>query len=83
MLNQECRLPTLANESMHKSTTFRFHSLTERGISMLEKKQEKLVGSPSVVIARKSRIDETVLRMSTNLSQFFVGNGIDAIQLYS
>ena len=80
MLKLGCILPNLANICLHKSTDANFYPFTEGDKDVLEKILEGVVGGPSVVFARKTVVDETFIRKSTNLCKSFVG--IDASQLY-
>ena len=70
----------MANICLHKSTDSKFHPFLQSDKDFLEKIGEDLVGRPSNVPTRKSVVDETFIRKSTNLCKPIVG--IDASQLY-
>ena len=59
MLKFGCRLPTLANICLHKSTDSKFYPFTESDKDLLEKIREDMVGGPSIVFTRKAVVDET------------------------
>ena len=80
MLKLGCTLPNPANIYLHKSIDAKFFPFTERDKDLLEKIREDVVGGPSIVFTRKTVVDETFIRKSTNLSKSFVG--IDASQVY-
>ena len=80
MLKLGCTLPNLANICSHKFTNAKFYPFTEGDKGLLEKIREDVVGGPSIVFTRKTVLDETFIRKSTNLCKSIVG--IDASQLY-
>ena len=75
-----CTLPNLSNICLHKWTDSIFYPFTESDKDLLEKIREDLVGGPSIVLTRKTVVDETFIRKSSNLCKSIVG--IDASQLY-
>ena len=80
MLKLGCTLPILANICLHKSTDSKFYPFTESDKDLLEKIREDMVGGPSIVFTRKTVVDETFIRKSSNLCKSIAG--IDASQLY-
>ena len=80
MLKLGCTLPNLANICLHKSTDSKFYPFTESDKDLLEKIREDMVGGPSIVFTPKAVVDETFIRISTNLCKSIVC--IDASQLY-
>ena len=80
MLELGCTLPNLANICLHKSTVRRFHVSTKGDKDLLEKVRQDVVGGPSFVIKRKTVVDETLIRESTNICKLIVG--VDTSQLY-
>ena len=80
MLKLGCTLPNLANICLHKSTDAKSYPFKEGDKNHLEKIREDVVGSPSIVFTRKTVVDETFIRKSTNICKSIVG--IDASQLY-
>ena len=80
MLKLGCTLPNLAKSCLHKSTDSKSYPFTESDKDLLEKIREDMLSGPSVVFTRKTVVDETFLRKSSNLCISFVG--IDASQLY-
>ena len=80
MLKLGCTLPNLANICLHKTTDAKFYPFTEGGKDLWEKIREDVVGGPSIVFTRKAVVDETFIRMSTNICKSIVG--IDASQPY-
>ena len=80
MLKLGCTLPNLAKICLHKSTDSKFYPFTESDKDLLEKIREDVVGGPSMVFTRKTVVDETFIRKSSNLCKSIVG--IDASQLY-
>ena len=72
--------PNLANSRSTKSTDSKFYLFAEMDKELLEKRQQDMVGGPSIVSTRKALVVETFIRKSTNLCKSFVG--IDASQLY-
>ena len=73
-------LPNLANICLPKSILSKFYPSTESDKDLLEKIREDMVGGPSIVFTPKARVDETLIRKSSNLCKSIVG--IDARQLY-
>ena len=80
MLKLGCKLPSLANICLHKSTASKLYPFTETDKVFPEKIPEEMVGGPSIVFTRKALVDETFVRKSTNMCKSIVG--IDASQLY-
>ena len=80
ILKLGCTLPNLANICLHKSADAKFYPFTEGDKDLLEKIREDVVADPSIFFTRKSIVDETFFRKSTNLWKSIVG--IDASQLY-
>ena len=80
MLQLGCTLPTLANICLYKSTDSNFYPFTESDKDFLEKIREDMVGGPSIAFTRKTVVDETFIRKSSNLFKSIVG--IEASQLY-
>ena len=78
LLKLGCTLPNLANICIHKSTDAKIYPFREGDKDLLEKIRED-VGGPSIVFTRKTVVDETFIRKSTNLCKYIV---IDASQLY-
>ena len=66
MLKLGSTLPNLANICLYKSTDAKIYQFTERDKDLLEKIRD-VVGGPSIVFTRKSVVDETFIRKSTNL----------------
>ena len=79
MLKLGCPLLNMANICLHKSTDSKFYLFTESDKDLLEKIREDMVGGPSIVFTRKTVVDETFIRKSSNLCKSVVG--IDASQL--
>ena len=73
MLILGCTLPKLANICLHKSTGSKFYPFTESDKDLLEKVRENMVGGPSTVFTRKTVVDETFIRKSSNLCKSNVG----------
>ena len=80
MLKLGCTLPKLAKICFHKSTSAKFHPLTETDKDLLQKIRDDMVSGPSIVFTRKALVDETFIRNSKNDCKSIVG--IDASQLY-
>ena len=80
MLNLGCTSPNLAKSCLNKSTDSNFYPFTESDKDLLEKIREDMVGGPSIVFSRKTVVDETFIRKSTNWCKSLVG--IDASQHY-
>ena len=74
-----CTLPNPADFCLLKSTSAKFYSFTETDEVLLQKIRPDIVGGPSIVITRKTVVNETSIRDSTNLCKIIVG--IDASQL--
>ena len=72
MLKLGCTLPNLANICWHKSTDANFYPFTEG--------DKDVLGGPSIVFTRKAVVDETFIRISTNLCKSIFG--IDSSQIY-
>ena len=79
MLKLGCTLPNLPNFCLHKSTDSKIYPLIESDKDLLEKIREDMVGGPSIVFARKAVVDESFIRISSNLRKSIVD--IDASQL--
>ena len=73
-------LPNLANICLHKTKDSTIYPFKESDKDLLEKIREGMVGGPSIVFTRKTVVDETFIRKSSNLCKSTVG--IDASQLY-
>ena len=80
MLKLGCTLPNLANICLHKSTNYKFYPFCESDKDLCEKIREDMTGGPSIVFTRKTVVDETYIRKSSNVCKSIVG--IDASQLY-
>ena len=80
MLKLGCTLPNLANNCLHKSTDANFYPFTVGDKGLLDKIREDVVGGPSIVFTRKTVVDGTFVRKSSNICKYIVG--IDASQLY-
>ena len=80
MLKLGCTLPNLANICLHKSTDAKFYPITEEDEDLVEKIREDVVGGPSIVFTRKTVVDETFIRKSTNICKSVVG--INASKVY-
>ena len=80
MLKLGCTLPNLANISLHKSTNYNFYPFCESDKDLCEKIREDMTGGPSIVFTRKAVVDETFIKISSNICKSIVG--IDASQLY-
>ena len=80
MLKLGCTLQNLANLCIHKSTDAKCYPFTDGDKDLVEKIREDVAGGPSIVFTRKSVVDDTFIRKSTNICKSFVG--IDASQLY-
>ena len=72
MLKLGCTLPNLANICLHKSTDSKFSPFTESDKDLLEKIREDMVGGPSIVFTGKAVVDETFIRISSNLCKLLV-----------
>ena len=81
MLKLGRTLLNLANICLHKLTNSYFYPITESDKDLLQKIRETAVGVPSIVFTRKTVVDETLIRKSSNLCQSFVG--VNASQLYA
>ena len=80
MLRFGCILPNLANICSHKSTDAKFYPITEGDKELLDRFREDVVGGPSILSTRKTFVDETSIRKSTNICEAIVG--IDTSQLF-
>ena len=80
MLKLGCTLPNLANICLHKSTNYKFYPFCESDKDLCEKIPEDMTGGPSIVFTQKNVVDETFIRVSSNICKSIVG--IDASQLY-
>ena len=80
MLKRGCTLPNLANTCLYKSTNEKFYPFCENDRDLCEKTREDKTGRPSIVFTRKTVVDETFIRYSSNFCKSIVG--IDASQLY-
>ena len=79
MLKLGCTLTNLANICLHKSTDSKIYTFKESGKDLLKIRGD-MVGGPSIVFTRKAVVDETFIRISTNLCKSRVG--IDASPIY-
>ena len=73
-------LPNLANNCLHKSIDTKFYSIMEAEKHLLKKIRKAVVGCFSIVFTCNAVVDETFIRMSTNICKSNVG--IDGSQLY-
>ena len=80
MLKLGCTLPNIANICLHKSTNYKFYPFSESDKHLCEKIREAMTGGPSIVFNRKAVVDETYMRISSNICKSIVG--IDASQIY-
>ena len=80
MVKLACTLPSLADICLHRSTDAKFYPLTEADKNLLERIREDVVGGLSIDFTRKTVVDETFIRNSTNICIPVVE--IDASQLY-
>ena len=80
MLKLECTLANLAKICLHKSVDSKFCPFTESDKDLLEKIRKDMVGGPSIVFTREVVVDETFIRLSSNMCKSILG--IDASQLY-
>ena len=80
VLKLGCTLPNLENICLHKSTDSKFYPFTQSDKDLLQKIRQDMVGGPSIVFTRKTVVDRTFIRKSTNLCKSIVG--IDASQFY-
>ena len=78
MVKPGCTLPNLANICLHKSTDSKFYPSTMSDKVLLEKIREDMIGGTSFVFTRKTVVDETFIRKSSNLCKSIVG--VDASQ---
>ena len=79
MLKLGCTLPNPAINCLHKSTSAKFYPFTETAKDLLQKIPEDMVGGPSIVLTRKTVINETFIWNSGIICKPIVG--IDASQL--
>ena len=75
-----CAFSILPNIFLQKSASAKFSPFTENDKDLQSKVREDMVGGPSIVLTRKSVVDETHTGESTNVCKWTVG--IDASQLY-
>ena len=80
-LNLEVHYLNMANMSLHRATSAKFHPFTETNKDLLPKVRAVIVGRSSIVFTRKTVVDNTHICKSTNVCKSFVG--IDASQLYT
>ena len=80
MLKLGCTLPHLASVCLLKSTTANFNPFIDSDEVLLEILLEDVNDEPSIVFARKTVVDKTFIRDSTNCCKSIVG--IDASQFY-
>ena len=80
MLKLGCTQPILASICLHKSTDYKIWPFFSSHRDLLEKIREVIIGGPSKVFRRKTVANETLIRISINLSKTIVGD--DASQLY-
>ena len=81
MLKLGCTLPNLANICLPSSTIAKFYPIIDNDKDLLSKVREDMVVGPSIVFTRKTVVDETHIRNSTNFCESVVG--IDASQPFS
>ena len=65
LLKLGCTLPNPPN--VHESTTAKIYPFRDNDKDLLEELRENMVGGPSIVFARKTVVDETLIRDSTNV----------------
>ena len=75
-----CALSNLANISLHSSTIVKFYPFLEGDEDLLQKIGKDMVGGPSIALTRRTVVEETRIRSSSNTCTWIVG--IDANQLY-
>ena len=80
MVKLGCTSPKMANIYLNKLTEGKFYSFMNGDKKLLEKNQEEVVGGPYIVFTRKTVVDETFFRKSTNKNKSVVET--DASQLY-
>ena len=73
-------LLNLANIGLHKPSNYKFYPFFESDNDLCEKKREDLTDGPTNVITRKTVVDKTFIRNSSNVRKSIVG--IDSSQLY-
>ena len=73
MLKLGCTLPNLAIICLLKSTGSKFCPFRESDKDLLEMIRKDMVGGPSILITRKTVVDETFIRKSSNLCKPIVG----------
>ena len=81
MLKLGFALPNLAKICPNKSTTAKFHHFTANDKDLLRKIREEMVGGPTIVITRKTVVNEIFIRDSSILWKSIVG--IDASLLHA
>ena len=79
MLKLGCTLPKLAKNCLQKSTDSKFYPFAESDKESHEKIREHMVGGLPFIFTRKTVVDETFVRKSSNSCKSFVG--IDGSQL--
>ena len=67
MLKLGCTLRILANNCLHRCTSFKFYPFTETDKDLLQKIREDMVGDPSIVFTREAVVDETFIQNSRNI----------------
>ena len=80
MMKLGCRLPSLANICLHKSTNHKFCPFFKGAKDLCEKIREDMTVGPSIVFTRKAVVDQTNIRNSPNVCKTIVR--IDASQLH-
>ena len=80
MLKLGCTLPNLANIFLHSSISAKYPPFTENDKGLFSKFRADMVGTPSIVFTRKTVVNETHIRKSTNICKSIVG--IDASHFY-
>ena len=80
MLKLGCKLPNLANTSLHRSANNKFYAFVEANEYLHDIIREDTTGGPSIVFTRKAVEDQIKIRNSENISKSIVV--IDARQLY-
>ena len=83
MLKLGHTLCNLANICLHSSSSSNFYPVTENDKDLLSKFVEDKVAGPSIVFTRKSVVDETHIRKSTNVCKTIVGRDASLLYPYS
>ena len=80
MLQLGCTFTNLIIDFLHKSTEEKFYPFCESDKDLREKIIENMTGRLSIVFTRKTVLDKTFIRNSSNVCKSIVG--IDVSQLY-